>query len=159
MMREIKMGTFQISCLYSTTKRKHQDSEGESDDDSEKGGNNHNRNRKKKKKNLGSPAKNDFLIQGYSLNPNEKFGDVFRPSIKKSYKGIIPKLDGGEVRHRFHSVGICHTNYTFKKTHKKLPHNVAESWRKLFNFCRDEKKRRDTKVSKRMGRRIDREET
>jgi hypothetical protein len=145
MMREIKMGTFQVSHLYSTTKRKHQDPEGESDDESEKGSNGRNRNGEKKKKNLGSLAKNDFLIQGCSLNPNEKFGDVFRPSIKKSYKGEVPKLDGGELCHRFHSVGICHTNCTFKETHKKLPQNVAESWRKFCNFCRDEKKRRDVK--------------
>ena len=90
MMREIKMGTFQVSHLYRAMKRKHQDSDDESDDDSGKDNGNRNRNGKKKKKNLGSPAKKDFLIQGYSLNSNEKFGGVFRPSIKKSFKCEIP---------------------------------------------------------------------
>ena len=140
MMREIQMSTFPISHLFKPRKNKR-----EFNEDSYQGNNNN----KKQRFNRQQDQKGDVercsdLIPECSLSPEEKFGDVFHPSIKRSFSGTIPKLDNEEICHRYHSLGTCHSNCRFKKSHKKLPQQVASEWKIFCRHCKDENKRRSS---------------
>ena len=134
------MGTFTISHLYKKNKR-----ELDTSDDEQGGGTGQKKKKKKvNRRGHGETVRNHGnLPSDYALKSNEKFGDIFHPEIKKAYKGNTPKLGDEEICQRFHSLGVCHSECKFKNTHKQLPADAADDFRKFCLFCKDEKKRRN----------------
>ena len=133
------MGIFTVSHLYKKNKREHEIS------DEDKGGAGPTKKKKKvNKRGQGETVRNHGnLPPACALNSNEKFGDIFHPDIKKAYKGDTPKLGNEEIYQRFHSLGVCYAECKFKNTHRKLPAEAADDFRKCCLFCKDERKRRN----------------
>ena len=135
-MREIQMGSFQISHLFQGKKRQPEEPDDDKDDNPGK------KKRMRNKHNKGETVRNRNLIPNCALKPNKKFGDIFHSEVKRAYKGKIPKLGSEEICQKFHSLGICHDECSVKSSHKTLVGETAEDWRKFCLFCKDERKRK-----------------
>ena len=136
-IREIQMGTIQMSHLFSVKKHNLTEQDDDPDEQPKK------KPKKKTRNQKGNTVRNNDVLPDCSLKPNEKFGNVFHPEVKKAFKGKPPTLGGEEICQKYHSMGVCHDECKFKGTHKILTGETANNWRKFCLFCKDEMKRRN----------------
>ena len=51
---------------------------------------------------------------------NVKYGEIFTPYVWKEFGKVIKNEDGKVICHRFHTKGICNSNFRFKASHKPI---------------------------------------
>lgn len=121
--REIQLGSFVVKARPSN-KRKQEDENTDPDK------------KRMKSDNQGEAVINNDVIAECKIQPGNRFGKIFHPHNKREFNGEIPKINGKEICHKFHSLGCCHDKCKLKASHVKLPAPCVPLWKEFFKFCK-----------------------